>query len=73
VLTRRITIAEKRVTTAKAGPVRVTLKPKKFPFSVLKRKGRLKATVRITYTPTGGTPKTVKRTDTFVYKKKKRA
>ncbi|HEY5816601.1 MAG TPA: beta-propeller fold lactonase family protein [Solirubrobacterales bacterium] len=71
-LTRRITIAQKKVTTVKAGIVKVTLKPKKFPLSVLKRKGKLKARVRITYTPTGGTPKTIERSDTFLFKTKRK-
>lgn len=71
-LTKTITVARKKVKVTKAGLVKVTLKPKKFPLSVLKKKGKLKVKVRITYTPTGGTARKVTRTDTFLYKKKKR-
>lgn len=71
-LTKTITVARKRVKVTKAGRLKVTLKPKKFPFKILRKKGKLKVRVRITYTPTGGTPKTVTRKDTFLYKKKKK-
>ena len=38
----------------------------------LKRKGKLKGKVTITYTPAGGTAKSITRSDTFKYKRKKK-
>lgn len=50
-----------KVNVKKAGPVRVKVKPTKAGKKVLRRKGKLKAKVDITFTPTGGQPSTVTR------------
>ena len=65
-----ITIAKKRVTVSTAGTVRVKLKPTKAAMKALRRSGRLKSTVRITFTPAGGSPKTV--TDKVTFRLKRR-
>lgn len=69
---RTITIARvKKVVTA-AGVVKVVLKPTKLAMKYLKARGRLSAKVKITYTPTGGTAKTLTDKVTFSLKKKRR-
>lgn len=67
---KKMTIAKKRVTVTRAGIVKVVLKPGKAAKKYLRKHGKLKATVKITYTPTGGTPKTVTDKVTFKLKRK---
>jgi hypothetical protein len=45
--------------------VKLKLKVREGAKRLLRRKGKLHASVRITYTPTGGTPRTQKREVTF--------
>ena len=60
----------KRAITA-AGVVKIKVKPTKAGKKVLKRKGKLKQKVAITFTPTGGTPSTTTKKVTIKRKKKK--
>jgi hypothetical protein len=61
-----------RVNVAKAGKVKVTLKPTAAGKKVLKKKGKIRQKVRITFTPTGGTPKSTTKTITIKRKVKKK-
>jgi len=54
-----------RVNVKAAGVVKVTIKPTAAGKKVLKKKGKLKQKVRITFTPTGGTPKSTTKTITI--------
>jgi hypothetical protein len=63
--TKRIVIARKVLNAKGPGRVNLRLKPRKAARKVLKRKRKLKATVRITYRPRGGAAVTVKRRVTF--------
>jgi len=60
------------VNVAKAGKVKVTLKPTAAGKKVLKKKGKIRQKVRITFTPTGGTPKSTTKTITIKRKVKKK-
>jgi len=62
---RSITVAGKTLRPKAAGVVKLKLKARKRAKRLLRRKGKLRASVRITYTPTGGTPRTQKRKVTF--------
>jgi ELWxxDGT repeat protein len=44
------------VTATQAGPVRLTIRPTKRGRSVLAQKGKLRVSVKFTFTPTGGSP-----------------
>lgn len=52
-------IKKTTVKVKKAGPVKVTIKPTKAGKKIVKKKGKLTTKVNITFTPTGGTPRTV--------------
>jgi hypothetical protein len=54
-----------RKTLARAGRIEITLRPTAAGRSILRRKGTLHTRVRITFTPTGGTPSSVLKTLTF--------
>ncbi|HEX8205062.1 MAG TPA: hypothetical protein VF587_03270 [Solirubrobacteraceae bacterium] len=58
---RKLRIARARKTVTKAGKVKLTLRPTAKAKKVLRRKGKLKATVVIKFTPANGTPATSKR------------
>jgi hypothetical protein len=58
-------VARVRLTVSKAGRISVTLAPTGEAKRMLSRQGKLKATLTITYTPTGGTARSVDRTVTF--------
>jgi len=62
---RSIRVARLRRAVARAGRLKLVLKPSRAALKVLKRKGRLRARLAVTYTPTGGTPRTTRRTVTF--------
>ena len=49
----------------KAGPATLKLKPSKAAKRIVARRGKLRARLRIVYTPTGGSPKAVTRTITL--------
>jgi hypothetical protein len=60
-----LVIAQLRVTVSKAGRIVVTLVPTASTKAVLARRGKLSATVTITYTPKGGVPRSIVRAVTF--------
>lgn len=62
---RSITVAAQTLRPKAAGVVKLKLKARKRAKRLLRHKGKLRANVRITYTPTGGTPRTQKRKVTF--------
>jgi hypothetical protein len=61
-----------RVNVKVAGVVKVTLKPTAAGKKVLKKKGKLTQKMSITFTPTGGTPNTKKKTITIKRKVKQK-
>ncbi|MDP9294667.1 MAG: choice-of-anchor L domain-containing protein [Actinomycetota bacterium] len=65
-------IATTKVIATKAGPVKVNIKPSKAGKKVLRRKGRLRVKVRLTFTPTNGAPRSQVKSVTLKLKKKKR-
>jgi ELWxxDGT repeat protein len=69
---RKITLAKKTLRPTAAGVVKLKLKARKRAKRALRRKRKLRASLRITYTPTGGTPRTQKRKVTFKLGKPKR-
>lgn len=56
-----ITIARRQVTAKRAGRLKIKLAPRRKAKLYLERDGRLKAKVKLTFTPTGGTPRSVTR------------
>jgi subtilisin-like proprotein convertase family protein len=65
-------IKSAKVVAKKAGPVKITLKPTAAGKKVLKRKGKLKAKVKITFTPTGGSPRSSVKSVTIKAKRKRK-
>ncbi len=63
-------IATTKVTATKAGPLKVKIRPSAAGKKVLRRKGKLKVTVKLTYTPTNGTPNSQVKKVTLKLKKK---
>jgi hypothetical protein len=61
-----------RVSVKKAGVVKVTLRPTKAGKKVLKKKKKITQKMRITFTPTGGTPNTKTKTITIKRKVRKK-
>jgi hypothetical protein len=66
-----LVITQLRLTVSKAGRVVVTLVPTGSARTVLARRGKLRATVTITYTPKGGAPRSIVRTVTFRLKRRR--
>lgn len=62
---KKITIARVKKTARRAGRVKIKLVPRRKAKQYLERDGRLKAKAKVTFTPTGGTPKSVTRRITF--------
>ena len=60
------------LTANKAGTFKLTLKPGKKAKAMLKSKGKLKVTLKLTYTPTGGSAKSSTRTVTLKLDKPKK-
>jgi hypothetical protein len=69
---RRITVARARKSAAAAGRVTLRLKPTRAAKTILRRKGRLRTSVRVTYSPTGGSPRSATRALTFKVKRARR-
>jgi PKD repeat protein len=67
---RTIKVARLTRSVAAAGPVNLTIKPSRVARRVLARKGKLRARVKLTYTPTGGTASTQTRTVTLKLKRR---
>ncbi|HEV3284201.1 MAG TPA: hypothetical protein VG010_08345 [Solirubrobacteraceae bacterium] len=63
-------IARLRLTISRAGRIVVTLAPTASAKAVLARRGKLKATITITYTPIGGPPRSIVRSLTFRLKRR---
>jgi ABC-type phosphate transport system substrate-binding protein len=61
------------LTANRAGTFKLTLKPGKAAKALLERKGRLKVTLKLTYTPTGGTAKSSTKTVTLKLSKPKKS
>jgi hypothetical protein len=68
----QITVAKKTATATKAGTLKLKLKATKRAKRVLKKKRRLRATVKISFRPTGGTARSVSRKVTFKLSTRKR-
>lgn len=66
-----ITIARKQATAKRAGRLRIKLTPRRKAKLYLERDGKLKAKVKLTFTPTGGTPGSVTRKVTFRLEKRR--
>jgi hypothetical protein len=62
---RRIRVIRISRSITRAGRLTLTLRPSRAARRVLRRRGRLRTALRITYTPTGGTAHTVRKTLTF--------
>jgi ABC-type phosphate transport system substrate-binding protein len=60
------------LTATKAGTFKLTLKPSTAAKRLLRKKGRLKVTLKLTFTPNGGTAKSSSRTVTLKLRKPKR-
>lgn len=60
-----VVIARLRLTASKVGRIIVMLVPTASAKMILVRRGKLKATITITYTPKGGVPRSIERTVTF--------
>lgn len=60
------------LTANKAGTFKLTLKPSKAAKKVLRKKGKLKVSVKLTFSPNGGTAKSSTRTITLKLKKPKK-
>jgi hypothetical protein len=69
---RRITVGRATKSVASSGTVSVKLKPSRTAMRILKRKGRLKTSARITFTPTGGSSSSRKRTVTLKLRQSRR-
>ena len=66
-----IVIVRLRLTISKAGRIVVALIPTTSARTILARRGKLRATVTITYTPKGGAPRAIARTVTFRLKRRR--
>jgi hypothetical protein len=66
-----VVIARVELTVSKAGRIVVTLAPTASAKAILVRQGKLRAAVTITYTPKGGTPRSIVRTVTFRLKRRR--
>ena len=68
---KRFKVGKLRRTVSKAGTYKLTLKPSKAAKRVLRRRGKLKVSVKVSFTPRGGTARKSTRTVTLKLKKKK--
>jgi|GEM_PF-1735924 len=66
-----VVIARLRRTVSKAGQIVVTLVPTSSVKTILVKRGRLKATITVTYTPKGGAPRSIVRAVTFRLKRRR--
>jgi hypothetical protein len=69
---RRIAVARVKKNVAKAGRVALRLKPSRRAKAILRKAGRLRSSVKITYTPTGGSPRSSTKALTFKLKRRRR-
>jgi hypothetical protein len=69
---RKALIQRTRVVAKQAGRVRLRIRPTRAGKAILRRRGKLRTRVKITYTPTGGTARTKTIRLTLKMKRKKR-
>ena len=69
---KRITVAKLTRRAARAGRLKLTLKPSKAALRHLRRRGKLRTSVKLTYTPTGGSARSVTPKVTLKLKRKTR-
>lgn len=69
---KKITVAKLTRRATRAGKLKLTLKPSKAALRHLKRRGRLRTSVKLTYTPTGGSARSTTRKVTLKLKRKRR-
>jgi len=69
---KRIVVARILRNVTAAGRVKLVIRPKRRAMRVLKRKHRLRIGMKVSYTPAGGTSRSVARTLTLKLKKKRR-
>jgi hypothetical protein len=62
---RKITVAKKKASVTAAGLTKVKLKANRRAMKVLRKRGRLRASLKVTFTPTGGTARSASRKVTF--------
>lgn len=62
---KRINVDAVRLTVSRSGTYRLNLKPGKAAKRILKKRGKLRVSVRITFTPRGGTLRAINRTVTL--------
>ena len=67
---KRIVVARILRNVTKAGSVKLVIKPTRKAMAVLKRKHKLKIGVKLSYTPSGGTRSSLKRTLTLRLKRR---
>ncbi len=61
----KVAVARGRLTARKSGKVKLVLRPGAAVRGFIDRQGKLRAKAKITYTPSGGTARSVKRPVTF--------
>jgi len=69
---KRFTVANIRRFASKAQTVKITIRPSRTARKILKRKGKLKCSVKVTYQPNGGTARSSTKSLTLKLKKKRR-
>ena len=67
---KKIMVGKVTLTAGKAGTYNLTLKPSGAAKKVLRKKGKLKVNLQVTFTPTGGTANTTKSVVTLKFKQK---
>ena len=70
---KKITVAKLTRQAARAGRLKLTLKPSKAALRHLRRRGKLRTSVKLTYTPTGGSARSVIRKVTLKLKRKRKS
>jgi hypothetical protein len=66
-----VTVVKKTVVATKAGPLAITLKPTSKAMKLLRHNHSLKVPLKVTFTPTNGTPRTRRKPVTFKLGKQK--
>ena len=69
---KKITVAKLTRRATRAGKLKLTLKPSKAALRYLRRRGKLRTRMKLTYTPTGGSARSTTRNVTLKLKRKRR-
>ncbi|MDQ3720689.1 MAG: hypothetical protein M3350_07930, partial [Actinomycetota bacterium] len=69
---KRFTVANIRRSVSSAGTYKITIKPNRTARRILKRKGKLKCSVKVTYQPNGGTARSSTKSLTLKLRRKRR-